>query len=100
MATYSELRALFGHDDLRHRAEVAVIVAAETIRNEDGGTPNHANRMVWAKAVFGNPVSAAAEMLMALLAANKDSAVAAITDVSDSALQTLVDAAVDVFATG
>ena len=100
MASYIELRQLFGDGDLRNRVEVACIVAAETIRVEAVGTDNHANRVIWAKAAFSNPNVIRERMLMTLLAANKDETVATITGVSDSALQTLVDAAVDVFADG
>ncbi len=100
MATYQELRDLFTHGELRNKIEVACIVAAEAIRVEDAGTENHVNRLVWARAAFSNPNSIRDQMLMALLASNKDTAVAAITGVSDAALQTLVDAAVNMFADG
>jgi hypothetical protein len=44
MASYLELLGLFGNNDLLVKTEVACIVAAETIRGEDIGTANHANR--------------------------------------------------------
>lgn len=100
MATYEELRALFSKDDLRNKIEVACIIAAEAVRVEPPGTENHTNRMVWAKRVFENPRMIAEYMLMALLAANKDSTVADITTASDSAIQVRVNAVVDVFADG
>jgi len=100
MATLLELNALFGNSELRNKIEVAVIIAAETIRIEDGGTTNHDNRMVWAKAAFSNPRSMRDPMLKALLAANAAETVQTITSVSDVSLQTLVDAAVDIFADG
>jgi hypothetical protein len=100
MATYMELRVLFNDSDLQDRVEVSCIVAAETIRTEDGGTTNHANRLAWAKGAFEHPRGVRNEMLMALLAANKDATVAAIQGVTDSALQTQLDAAIDVFADG
>jgi len=100
MASYTELRGLFSTDDLRNKIEVACIVAAEAIRTEDVNTDNHANRVVWAKTTFSNPRTIAEKMLMALLAANKDADVATITGASDAAIQTKVDAAVDVFADG
>lgn len=100
MATYNELRGLFNHDGLRNKIEVACVIAAEAIRTEDAGTDNHANRLTWAKQAFSNPSSIRDEMLMALLAANKDAAPETITAVSDSTLQTLIDAAVNVFADG
>ena len=100
MASYLELRSLFGNGELRNKLDVAIVIAAEAIRNEDVGTTNHANRLTWAKAAFNNPRSKADEMLMALLAANKDLTVAQIEEATDSAIQTRVDAAVDVFADG
>jgi len=100
MATYAELRQLFTDGDLRNKVDVAVIIAAEAIRTEDPGTTNHANRLLWAKAAFASPRGKSEEMLMALLAANKDASVATIQGVTDAALQTKVDAAVDVFADG
>ncbi|HUW81178.1 MAG TPA: hypothetical protein VMZ31_00105 [Phycisphaerae bacterium] len=100
MASYVELRQLFGNGDLRNKIEVACIVAAEAIRTEDAGTANHANRLIWAKKAFSSPNGIRDEMLMALLAANKDSTVQDITGVTDEPLQTLVNAAVDVFADG
>jgi len=95
-----ELKALFNHSNLQDRMQVACLVAAETIRSESVETPNHVNRLLWAKAAFTNPKSAADGMLKAILAANKDLDVAAITGASDTALQTKVDTAVDVFADG
>ena len=100
MAEYHELRELFGNDALRNKVEVACIVAAETIRGESAVTDNHANRVIWAKKAFNSPGSVRDEMLMALLAAHKDSTVPAITGASDAAVQTKVDAAIDVFADG
>ena len=79
MATYDELRALFSENQLQNRIQVACIVAAETIRGEDAGTENHANRLVWARRAFENPEGISKQMLMALLAANKDGTVVAIT---------------------
>lgn len=100
MAEYSDLYQLFAHGDLRNKIRVAVIIAAETIRNEDGGTTNHANRLLWAAEAFANPKSVADKMLMALLASNSELTIAQITGASDAAIQTKVDAAVDIFATG
>lgn len=100
MASYTELRELFGDATMKNKVAVACVVAAEAIRNEDAGTANHASRLVWAKKAFGNPNGVADEMLMALLAAYKDASVATITGATDAAIQTKVDAAVDVFADG
>ena len=55
MATYSELFDLRSDSDLRNKIAVAVIIAAETIRNESGATTNNANRLIWAKEASGRP---------------------------------------------
>ena len=100
MATYIELKTLFSYSDLQDKVEVACIVAAETIRAENSSVDNHANRLIWAKKAFASPMTVRNEMLAALLAANKDQDVGNIIGASDTAIQTKVDAAVDVFADG
>jgi len=100
MATYLELRSLFNNDDLRNKIEVACVIAAEAVRTESPAAENHANRLIWAKRAFENPTSIRDQMLMALLAANKDLSVAAITSATDAQVQAKVDTAIDVFATG
>lgn len=96
MATYAELFELRGNSGLKNKVTVAVIVAAEAIRATD--PPDTAPRIAWAKAAFENPSGEAGRMLMAVLAANKDADVSQIENASDGAIQTQVDAAVDVFA--
>ena len=100
MATYTELFGLKDESTVINKVVVACVVAAETIMGEDGGTTNHANRLIWAASVFQNPNSEAQRMYWALLAANVDLTIAQIQDASDSAIQTQVYAHVDLFATG
>ncbi len=100
MATYTELFGLYSNSDLRNRVSVACIVAAETIRAEDPGIVNHANRLLWAKQVFEQPGAAAEAMLMAVLAANKALTASQIVNATDAAIQTAVNNEVNVFATG
>ena len=100
MATYIELRQIFGNGDLLNRIEVACIVAASIIQSEDAGTANHANRLLWAASVFASSRPWAEKMLMALLASNRASTVQQITGATDETLQTLVNATVNLFATG
>lgn len=100
MATYLELYDLRTNSALRNRIAIACMVAAEAIRVENVAVTNHANRMIWAKAVFSNPDQAAERMLMALLAQNNALSVATITGATDAQIQTIVASAVDVFATG
>jgi len=100
MATYKDLYGLASESALRNRVTTAVIVAAEAIRNEDGETANHANRMLWAAAVFSSPATETKRMFWMLLAANKDLEVAQISGASDGSIQAAVNAAVNLFATG
>ena len=100
MATYPELFGLCSNSALRNRVMVGCVIAAEAVRMEAENVANHANRLVWAKAVFANPAPEADRMLWAVLAQNNQLTVAQITGASDAALQTAVNAAVNVFATG
>jgi len=100
MATYSELRSLFGYSELRNKIDVACIVAANAIQEEDPGTANHTERMEWARQAFMNPRATSERMMMAVLAANKSQTVANIQGATDAAIQTQVDAAVNLFALG
>ena len=78
MATYAEIMSLYSNSSLKNLVQVACLVAANTIQNEDAGTANHANRLIWAKQTFDNPSSMSSKMFMAVLAANKDLTVAQI----------------------
>ncbi len=98
MATYNELLALASVPDLINRTRVACIIAAEVIGNEIDTTPNHVNRMKWAKAVFNNPPAESLPMLQAILAKNKGLTAAAITAVTDAALQLAVDSEINTLA--
>lgn len=98
MATYIELLQTAGNDGLRQRVRVACIIAAEDVRTEPVDTPNHAERLVWAKAVFQNPEAEGDRMLWAVLAQNAAATVQQITGATDEMVQTAVDAAVNVFA--
>lgn len=100
MATYAELYNLHNNSALRNRVIIAVVVAAETVMNEDPGTANHANRLLWASDVFANPTAEANRMFMAVLAANKDQTIAQIEAATDVAIQNNVGAHIDLFATG
>lgn len=100
MATYVELRNLFHHGDLRNKVEIACIIVAEEIRTEVDTIDNHANRVIWARQTFEDSRNQAAKMMMAILAANKDATTTQILAASDTAIQTQVGAAVNLFADG
>lgn len=98
MATYLELYGLQGDGDLHNRIAVAVVVSADTIRSEAEGAANHANRLVWAGNAFADPRAMAKRAFWAVLAANKSASVSNIQSATDAAIQTNVDAVVDVLA--
>lgn len=100
MATYAELIIASQNGTLTDKIKVACFIAAEVVRNEAGATANHTNRLLWAKQVFGNPENEAKRMVWAVLAQNSAATLSVITGASDAAVQTAVNAAVDVFATG
>ncbi len=100
MATYTELYELRNNAALRNKVSVACVIASEAIRSESDQTANHANRLVWAKAVFADPEKESSRMLWAILAQNNSLTSAQITGAADSAILTAVNNAVNVFATG
>lgn len=97
MATYIELIGAASDSTLKQRIAVACVIAAEAIRTEDPGTPNHVNRLVWAKRVYQAPEVAASSMIWPVLAQNAAIPVASIIGASDAAVLTAVQAAVAVF---
>lgn len=100
MATYQELFDLRRDQVLLDKITVAVIIAADTIYNEAGGTANHANRLIWAREASKSPRAMAEVFMAAVLAANKAVAAGSISGAADTAIQTNVDDVVDNFADG
>lgn len=100
MATYDELRTAEEDPVFTRRVRTACLVAADIIRLEATSVGNHANRLLWAKGVYKDPDSAAPGMIREVLAANRSATLAQIIGASDATIQTAVNAAVDIFATG
>lgn len=100
MATYAELLTAASNETLINKIRVAVVIAAEIVRTEDGSVLNHSNRLIWAKQVFINPDVEAQRMIWAVLAQNRAATFTQIINADDATVQTAVNAAVDVFATG
>ncbi len=100
MATYAELLQASENEALRNKVRVAIVIAAETVRVEAGATVNHANRLLWAKQVYTDPEALTRRMVWAVLGQNASATLAQITGASDATVQTAVNNAVDVFATG
>lgn len=100
MATYRELNDLVRNEELRDKITAACVVASDVIRTEDGGSANHANRVIWAKKVLANPKLEAEKVIPLVIAANKDATAANIAGASDTAIQNNVNAVIDFIADG
>lgn len=97
MALYVDLHALAANSTLRSRVAVACVIAANSIRIEDIATAKHAERLIWAKAVYSSPTTEASRVLWSVLAQNAALTVAQIEAASDGSIQTAVAAAIDAF---
>ncbi len=89
MATYQELRSLFSDDDLRHRVETAVVIAAEA---ELAASPGSINGRSWGLKALQDTARWGRKAFILVLAANKDVPVSAIKMVSDAGIQNAVNA--------
>lgn len=98
MATYLELLAASGNDGLRQKVRVGCTIAANAVMLEDVATTNHAGRLAWAKSVYENPEAVGDRMLWAVIAQNSNATLSQITGASDAAIQTAINAAVNLFA--
>lgn len=98
MATYLELFELKDDSNLQDKVTVAVVKAAHGIANDATPPANQAARLAWAATVVENPVAVAQKMLWVLLAGSSELSAAQIAGASDTAIQSAVDGAVDLFA--
>lgn len=91
MATYLELQSLFNDNDLRLRTRAATVIAASNLLA--AGTPT-ANDRAFAALVAANPTAISQQVLMFVIASNKDATLSQIQGAADAALQTNVDAVI------
>ena len=84
--------------NLKCRAAVAVAKAAQDILNEDAGTTNHANRLIWAKQTLLDSMAKAEQMMWPLV--SNATIAAAGESATDSDIQFVVNSNIDAFATG
>ncbi len=99
MATYAELKSLFGHGPLIEKIEVAVCDKARAIMVEATPSPS---RLAWASGAFANSQAEAARLVKYVLLANKVATLATILTVAtqtsgDATIQANVDTAIDKF---
>ena len=99
MATYSELKDLQKNSDLQDKVEIAGWVWAQAVLVEAGTIPNHDKRVTMARRIFTDTLSLSRVLLPAVLAANADVEVSAITGASDTQVQGAVDSILDAYAT-
>lgn len=92
MATYAELKSVFGYGPLIDKIEVAICDKARAIIAE--ATPSAA-RLAWAAGAFANSQAEAAKLVKYVLVANKAATLAAILGAMEPAVQSNVDAAID-----
>lgn len=108
MASYAELLTALGNQDLKDKVTVALLIAVDKVeRGDDTGggfdTANHENRVIWARRIISDADGAAKEaarFFPLLIAANRAADLTAILSASDTAVQTNVEEAVDLFADG
>lgn len=68
MATLLELYNLrYSSSNLKNRLTSAIADAAQDVLNEDAGTTNHAQRVVWAKAALADAQGMAEKMMWGLV---------------------------------
>lgn len=98
MATYAELRGIFGDDPYRKKVQAALVDQATIVLLEDDGTANHANRLAFAFLVMKDPERPAEAMSRAVLLKNKSATLNQLTTATDAAVLTEVAALYNEFA--
>lgn len=95
---YNTLIGDVGDEVLWRQAFVAVLKAAADIRNEDVGTSNHTNRLLWAQEVEQDPAAKVREMKYRIM--ENATIQAAPTSATDNDVQFVINSLIDSFATG
>lgn len=102
MATYVELYTLQTDATLLQRVTSALNVACVAIFEESSSILGHDRRVLFAKAIVQSPIGGIVQtsMLKFLLGKFNTQTVASIQASTDAQIQTAVNAAIDLFATG
>lgn len=85
----------YQNNSLTHRTIVAVNVSAQKILVEPVNTPNHAQRLVWAKSALLDARQAADRMMWGLV--SDPTVQSAGESITDAQLQVIVDSLVNTF---
>lgn len=78
----------------QRKLKIAILKAAQFVRNEGGGVSNHANRLLWANAALANPPRSSLQNMadLMLLDALADPAAANVDATADASLDSIVAA--------
>lgn len=98
MATYAELRGLFGEDTYQKKIEAAAVDAAYLVMAESDGAAEHATRIKFAFRIIEEPVVYGRRLALTILLKNKAATVAQITGANDAAALTEVQTVFNEFA--
>lgn len=104
MATYQEIIDCSGDSTLQTKVRAAMAIASEVVRTELNTVTNHANRLLWAKQNY-SPTDANVKAMLLVALVQSQIATPSVTKAqllaaTDAAVQSAVNSAIDVFATG
>jgi len=97
MASYQELFDLKRDSALRNKIAVACVKKAQTLM--DGATPT-ANQITWSSNALENPIQMADKIMHYVIAANSTANANQISNATDAAIQSNVNAAADALIAG
>jgi len=94
MATYEQIYDIWAGDKLKKEIVISVVKAAQDVLNEDPGTTNHANRVLWANQALEDPYLWGTKMSVAVIV----NATVQSGTYTDGDVQFLVNSVIDMFA--
>lgn len=95
-----QLSGFFQSSDLAGQISGAVAVIAEAVESESAETPNHTNRLKWAKRAKGSPSSVAGEMRATVFTTYRDTLSPSAPVLTDQQIQDAIANSVNTFADG
>lgn len=100
MLTYDQKTGIIQSSDYAGQIQGAVSDVAADIQAEAVETPNHANRLAWARRAFASPATVAGEMRAAVITAYADTLPPSGGTLTDAQIKSAIEAAVNTFADG
>lgn len=95
MALIDSYNARYNYPTLRKRVIAQCCASAQDVLTEDGGTANHANRLIWAQAALSNPNEAADKMSWYIASNATVLAYSTPDDATDSDIAFIVNSNID-----